>query len=392
MFHTNHHLSLNRLLHSGMSKIYFFQAVQTFVSALIGIFIPLYMYSKGIGLEIIILFAVGVAFFKLVLQPFSIKFLNHAGFKGTIFTSLPIYVLYLYSLSFVELSVSHLIGSMFLGGLYTSIFWPAMHAEVAHKSMGNSSKIGNLQVVITLMSALAPLIGGYFLEFTSYELILLFSLILLGIGSIPLLLSEDIKFKKIHFTYKKELSFLTHKKFKDNLPFIGEGFETLLVLYIAPVLFFIWLKGNFASVGALLSLFSYLSIVFVVFFKSFIKTKSRHKSVKIVSKVSGIQWVFRAAAYTFGGVIVFVIEGLYKMISQAFYITYFSLFYNKENPNEMFDKIMQRETVISFSRILLGLFLAGLVVVLGESKELLIAFLFVGFFSSILKGFIADLN
>ena len=372
-----------------MSNIYFFQAIQTFVVALIGIFIPLYLYSKGIGLFYIVLFACGIAFFKLILLPLSTIILNKVGFKWSIFLSLPIYVMYLYSLSFVELSLYHLFFSSFLGGLYVTVFWPAMHAEVAHRSLGHSNEIGNLQIIITLMSALAPLIGGLFLQFTSYELVLLFSLGLLAGGSIPLLMSKDLTLKKLHYSYSDMWKQFCKTKLKNSLPYIGEGIETFLVLFIAPVLFFIWLKGNFATVGAILSVFSYISIVFVVFFKSFIKNKSKQSSVVVVARVSGLQWLIRTIAYIIGGVVVLLIEGAYKMINQAFYITYFSLFYNKKDPKVMFNKIMQRELFISSSRLVVGLIALALVYLLGESVNLLIALLVIGLFSSTLKGFIA---
>ena len=392
MFHSNYNLSLHKLLHSKMNGLYFFQAIQTFVMALIGLFAPLYLYSKGLSVFLILIYSLGVPLLRLLINPLTISFLNRAGVKWTLCLAIPIYVLYLYSLSFAHLNMLYFSLSVFLSALYQSTHWPAMHLEIASRSLGNSSKIGNLQIIITLASALAPLIGGFFLEFTSYEWVLLVSLILLSLGVIPLLSSEDVVCKKIRYSYATQFNYIFKTKLKQNLPYFGEGFEVVLVSCVAPLIFFIWLKGNFASTGALLSLFSYLSIVFVIAFKSYNKNKSQKKSVKMISRISGFQWIVRVVAYTLGGMFVLVIEGLYKMIHQVFYISYFSLFYNKTDSKEMFNKIMQRDTAMGVSKIILCAVLALCVYFLDESLEVLIFFFAVGLFSSILKGFIADLN
>lgn len=380
-------------MHSSMSKIYIFQAIYTFVSSLIGIFVPLYLYSQGIELLFIFLFVSSQSFFRLLITPVIISFINNSGLKWAIFTALPFYVLYLNSLTTVTNDLTTLILPVIFFAIFSSMYWPAMHAEIAQRSSGNSSKIGNLQLVITLVSSLAPLIGGFFLEFSSYQLVLLFSLVLLAIGAVPLLLSEDIKAKKIQYSYSKQFSYLRLKDLKKNIPYIGEGIESYLVLTIAPLLFFIWLKGNFASIGALLSLFSYVSIVFVVYFKRFIKHKSKKKSVKMIAKISSYQWIIRALAYIFGGMFVFVIEGIYKMIQKAFYITYFSVFYEQSSNDfsKSMDIIMRRETLIATSKVLFGAFLLLISTAITLTMQVLIGLLLIGVFASILKGFIADL-
>ncbi len=394
MFHSEHHLQIHNLMHSSMSRIYVFQAIHTFVSSLIGIFVPLYLYSIGVELLMIFIFVSSLSFMRLVVTPICVQFLNKAGLKWTIFSSLPFYILYLNSLTSITNDFYSLIPSMILGSIYSSLYWPAMHAEVAQRSLGDSSKIGNLQIIITLMSSLAPFIGGFILEFSSYQLVLLASLSLLGIGAIPLLFSEEIPLKKIKYSYSKQFSYLKFKGFKKNIPFIGEGIESYLVLTIAPLLFFIWLKGNFASIGAILSIFSYISIVFVIFFKRYIKDKSKTKSVKMMAKVSSYQWIIRAIAYIIGGVFVFIIEGIYKMIQKAFYITYFSIFYEQGSKkfDKTFDIIMRRETVIAVTRLLFGIILYLISTVVEISYQLLIGLLLIGVFGSILKGFIADIE
>lgn len=375
-----------------MSNVYFFETAFMFVKSLIGIFIPLYLYSLGFSLFLVILFVTLVSGFKLLFTPLAIQILNKIGFKWTLFISIPVYLGFLYFVNIIELSNMYYIISFLLLSLYTALFWPAMQAEIAYGSQGDNKKIGNLQMLITLVTSLAPVIGGFILEFYSYKITLVIAFILLLFASIPLLMSKDIPLKKIRFNYRTILSYFYLKNNRTNKPFIGEGVEGVLVLVIAPLIFFILLEQSFAKLGFILTLISYLTIVFVFFYKNYIIKFSKRKSLKTTSKIFSVNWFFRSGAFYLGGPIIFVAEAIDKMLGKAFFITYMSVFFDVKDRDKLFEYIMQREIIISVSKFLFGLFILLLIIIFKESIQLLIFILLIGIYASLLKGVLADIS
>lgn len=391
MFHSNYYLTLSKLLHSPMTQVYIFESIFMFVKTLVGVFIPLYFYSLGIDLVSIFIFMAVVSFFKIIFEPISIKVLNSIGFKWTLFISIPLYILFLVSVNNIGYNFRDLLVSAALLASYMAFFWPAMHAEVAHRSLGNSSQIGNLQLIITIATAFAPVIGGFVLEFSSYQILLLVSFILLVISSIPLLLSPDITLKKIRFNYNTILSYIKLKKNRTNIPFYGEGIEGTLVLVVAPLLFFIWMDMNFATVGLVLTVVSYLTIGFVILFKKIVKRSPKRKLLKSVAKVTSIQWIFRTIAFSIGGILILIAEVIDKMVGKAFYISYVSVLFDVEEKDKLFDYIMQREVAIGISKVVLSLLIAVFLVIFNQSIIILIVVLLLGIIASLMKGVLADL-
>lgn len=392
MINSNYYLSLSKLLHSPMTQIYIFESIFMFVKTLVGVFIPLYLYSQGVNLVEVFIFMGLVSFVKVLIQPFAISILNKIGFKWTLFLSIPIYIMFLYSINDISNSYTELLISLTLLALYLVLFWPAMHAEIAQRSLGNSSKIGNLQLIITIVTAFAPVVGGFLLEFSSYQILLLISLILLILASIPLLLSKDIPLKKINFNYITIIKYLGLRKNRSNVPFYGEGIEGTLVLVVAPILFFIWMNSNFATVGLILTIVSYITIIFVFIFKKIMLKYPKRRLLKRVSQVTSITWIFRCVAFSIGGVLLIISEVLDKMIGKAFYISYTSVLFDVEEKDKLFDYIMQREVGIGFSKFLISLVIATFLYIFDQSIIVLIIVLLLGIAASLMKGILADLT
>ena len=100
--HEHSHFVLHKALHDPMSKIYVFQAIFTFVKSLIGIFVPIYMYSIGFTLIDICLYSLYLSIIYLLLIPISIKLINKIGFKYTLLLSVPVYIFHLITIKFLE--------------------------------------------------------------------------------------------------------------------------------------------------------------------------------------------------------------------------------------------------------------------------------------------------
>ena len=118
----NKHLVLHKSLNDSMSKLYFYQAMLTFVKSLIGIFVPVYLYKLGYSFVEILVYTMGVGMLYLILIPISIKTINKIGFKYTLLLTTPIYLFHITTLNFLDSEVLFYHLSWISFGIYVSFF------------------------------------------------------------------------------------------------------------------------------------------------------------------------------------------------------------------------------------------------------------------------------
>lgn len=376
-----------KLFHSSMSKVYVFQAFLTFVKSLLGIFVPVYMFSIGYSIELVFFSLIGNSVIFFLLAPITINLLNKIGFKKMLMLSTVVYIFHiiiLNQLSTMSMLYFHLTWITY--GLYVVIFWPTMHAEIAlsstKKKAGN--QIGNLQIIVLLLSSLAPILGGYYLEYLAFYQLVLLCFILLIIGSIPLLISRDIVMKKYHFSYLKLFKLIKAPKFKNSIKsFTAEGCEVFLGLGAWPLILFVLLQNNFLNLGILFSFVSLISVVLVFILKKYLDKYSKHKILLKIAKLKSLSWSLRILLTLISGFLIYLVESISKIVTSLFTTTYMSIFYSNSKQLNVMDYIMLREIMIHFMRILVGsLFLLIVLIFKASITELLVLSVILGILNS----------
>jgi len=374
------HFLLHKALHDKMSKIYIYQALLIFVKSLIGIFVPIYLYSIGFSLTYICIYLIGISLTYLLGIPIAIKIINEIGFKYTILLSIPFYILHLTSVKFIESNHYFFHISWLTLGIYFSLFWPAFHSEIAvsgnNKSRG--SQIGTLQIITILFGSFAPLIGGFILQTTGYALLLFISSFLLLLGLFPLLTSKEIKIKKINFKYYDYIRFIKdQKKVRAKQAFKAEGIDSFLTFTFWPIVLFILLNKNFLNLGTLLTSVSLISVIFIFYYKSFFDRTNKQKALKFVSSTKSINWFLRTIIILFGTTLLYFVESLYKLIHSFFTLSFQSIFYNNATKENYLSYIVFRDFYLHTAKITFALLIICSIYFLGETKEL---FIFATFF------------
>lgn len=389
MLHHEQETLFHKILHDKMSKIYIFQALLTFVKSLIGIFAPVYIYSLGYSFSEVIIFMMGISFTYLAAIPITTKIINKIGFKYSLLLSIPIYLIHITTLNFIELNtlIFHL--AWFSYGTHMAIFWPAMHSEIAVNSdkKHSGNQIGTLQIIITIVSALAPLIGGFYLEFISFTSLLILALIITTIGAIPLMFAEDLKIKNPKYNYSDYIRLYKTPKFKTPLKaFIAEGIESFLNLGFWPVLLYTLLSNNFLTLGTLFSFVSIISIFLVVYFKKYIDKHPKKTILTKTIKLKSFGWILRIIVLSVSGILVYLVETITKLTNSIFGITYMSIFYNNAKTVNPMDYVILRELGIHSTKIILGTFLLIALEIFGPTKEVFSGLLATGIVSAIYLG------
>ncbi len=383
---SHNHFNLDKLFYDPMSKIYIYQALLTFAKSMVGIFVPVYLYKLGYSLIEVILYLVGNSVVYLLLIPFSLNLINKIGFKRMILLSTPIYIIYLSSLYYINYSNIFYFISIFLLGTYLSFFWPAMHSEIALNlsKKHRGSQLGTLQIIMTLVGTIAPFIGGYFLENLSYWYLLLLASFLIFLGTIPLLLSEDIKLNKYSISFKEYIALLVLKKnINSKIAFSSEGLESILNVAIWPIFVFILLSENFLSLGFLYTIVSFISIFFILYFKRYIDSNNRKKYLSLIVKFLSLNWFLRFLVFLFGGVFLYFVESMSKLVLNMFSMSFMSIFYSNAEKFGYMDYIILRELYLHGTKILVSIFIfIPFIYFFGESLITLSALILYGVFFS----------
>jgi MFS family permease len=271
-------------------------------------------------------------------------------------------------------------------GLFTGLFWPAYHSEIAltGSKTHRGSQMGTMQILATLFGTLSPIVGGYFLEFTNFMYLLIFATIILTIGIIPLIFSKDIKLKNYSFPYKKYLQFIKSKKHKNSKKaFAYNGIYSILVLYIWPIILFILLSENFFKYGTLMTAVSLFSTLIILYIKAFFDKKDKNKFLKQINILLSLNWFIKSIIFLFGIIFLYIIESIYKLLINIFNMAYLSIFYNNAKKNSFMDYIILRELYLHITRISFSIILILILITMGENIITLSAILFAGVFMSL---------
>ncbi len=355
LHNTNMQYLTHSLMHSSMSKIYFYRAFIAFVTSLIGIFIPVYLYSIGFNLIMILIYAIGISLTYIIFAPTVIASINKFGLKYTLLFSAPAYIIHLASLQFINESIIYFHILWLSQGIYMSLFWLSFKAEIISNGHAKTrgDEIGTLQIIVTLFTAIAPIIGGIYLEYFSYWNLFLISSFLLVISNLPLLMSKDKKIHKINFKhsdYFKLLKKNSNKKCK--VAHMSEGIELILSTIIWPIIFFIFINGNFAKLGILYTVLSILTIITLVMLKSYIDNHSKKKVLTVTSKLLAISWFGRTILTLFGSIFLYLFESFAKLIANIVTVTLASIFYNNTNSKNYLDALLTRTIFMHGAKII----------------------------------------
>lgn len=392
--HEHSHFTLNKALHDKMSKIYIYQAMLTLAKSMIGIFIPIYLYKLGYSIIDILLYTIGQSLIYLILIPISTKIIQKIGFKYTILLSTPIYLIHLTTLNFLSSSpiFFHLAWISF--GVYTAIFWPAMHSEIALNGSNKhrGSQMGTLQIIITIVATLAPFIGGTFLEISSYWNLLILITTIIILGTIPMLLSKDVKIQKFEFEFKDYIKLIKNKKVNNSkIAFASEGIEWLLNITIWPILVFILLNQSFLKLGILLTIVSIISIIIILYIKKILDKKDKNKILKIITKIMSLNWMLKSSILFFGSFFLYFIETIGKLIQTLFNISYSSIFYNNAKKIGYMDYIILRELYLHGTKTIFVLFIIiPYLLIFKENLMILSSIVIIGIIFALGLGFMKE--
>ena len=279
------HYFLNREL----SELYFTVAIRSFALSLITIFVPIYLFEKGFSINEIFLFYSIFSASAAIMVYFSSKLSARIGIKHGILSSIPLLITFYIIIKFVEAKPIFFIAPILLG-IQASLFWVNFHTDFAEFSSRRfrAEQISGYIIICLILTALGPLVGGFFIHYVGFNLLFILVALLLLTSVIPLFLSKEIYVRK-DFSLRKVKESLKEIKPLGLTGFIGYGF-VLSASVAWPLFMFLVLKAH-TSTGSLVSLSLFVSILSNFFIGKLGDKLSRKNILMVGSFLYSLVWL-----------------------------------------------------------------------------------------------------
>ena len=278
-------------------------SLRTFALSLIGIFVPVYLYTLGYSIREILLFVLLYHLFHALSSIFLAgKLAKRFGVKHLMLLAMPFLFLHLVLLALLpSYVVIPLAVVSLLAGIGNSLYWVGYHSEFGKFSdkKHRGKQVGTANIVSAVAAALGPLIGGLIIVAFGYIALYVVVFAVLALAVVPLFLSKDFKGKK---KYEIKKVFVNRSFRQDYLPQFMWGIAGAIFLSIWPLI--IYFSGAFPEEAGLGMIFTITFIVglfgAIVVSKLVDKMKNWFNLAKVGNVVFTGVWIIRAFANSTG--------------------------------------------------------------------------------------------
>lgn len=372
-----HHIF--RVKNTEINQIYKVMSIRSFITALISIFIPIYLLRLGFSLQSVILFYLQMFFGEALLEYPSALSLAKLGPKHNIAFSLPFLILHFWLLWTIPQFHWNIIWIALTGSITLSFFWQGYHYDfsVAKTKKKAGKEISRMYLIMAVLGAVAPFLGGVIA--TKFGFNGLFGLVtaLMAFAILPLFKSEDKRLNR-----KFDLKKLKFSKMlgREVAAYAGSGFEGSTGVNLWPILGFLIL-GSYEKVGLATSLGLLLTIVVTYWVGKRSDAVNKCKYIRVGSFLTGTIYIVKAFVENIGQVIgLNILTSVTHSIYLSPFVAEYYLHADEESRNEY---IFLMETAVDIARIIFF----GIIYLLGfilSGKDLIVAGMFIGGFGTFL--------
>lgn len=263
----HHHFPLSYLFQNReMNELYLSYTIFNFASALITVFVPIYLYQIGYSVaNILIFFLVMSASFVIFSWP-GAKITASIGIKKSMLLSIPLTIIYFLGFRYIAAAPILFYFLPIISGFKNTFYNYSIHLDfLANSKQENRGRqISILQSVALIGACLAPLVGGLTAYFLGFKNLFLAGAVFLFISMIPLFFSPEIKIP-LNFKFRDLLKELKPSRdWPQKLSFTGYAIESSVGGIIWPVFLFL-IFSRIELVGYLNAFTAFLTLVVLYF-------------------------------------------------------------------------------------------------------------------------------
>lgn len=362
-----HHLLRGR--NAEISRLYIITSIRSFMTSMIGIFIPIYLYRAGFSLSDIILLNIFQFSFEFIFEFFAAPFVARYGPKHSIALSMPLLILHFWMLSTINqfgwpLWVVALPASMALAFYWQSYHYDFSRAKHASKA---TREISRIYVILAFLGAIAPFVGGIIA--TNFGMGFLYSMVLLVLFlMIPLLVSSSEPHirRKFNFSLRR---FMEPEYLRQRIAYGGMGIEASAAAVFWPIFVFL-VVGTYQNVGFVTSFALLITVLTTYYVGKSADLKGKTHYIKAGSLINGLIAFIRAAANTITHILFLNIAG---NIAHAFFNSPFvAEYYLHADEEKRLEYIFLMEASIDVARVFLFVILYAISLFLSVKATLII--------------------
>ncbi len=348
----NHiHHSKNREL----NEMYVAMSMRSFAISLIGIFIPIYLFTIGYSLRNIFLFYIMANTFQFVGDYLSGHGIARYGAKHLLIASYPMMAVNLTMLVTMKTFHWPLWALALTTAVALNLFWTPYHDDFSKakdkKSAGR--QVGRWIILSEVCGAFGPLLGGIIAQRFGMTYGIIAALVIVVGAMIPLLGKHEIVPRKPF----NRSACSVKKYYKDLIAYGGLSLEGMTVGVVWPLFLYFFIR-DFAKVGFIVT----MSFLLVIFLSLLIGKLTDQYGKERAMKTGSVVTFFTAGSRVLtSGVSMAYVIGTVSSLSQIFLlIPFYSVFYihaDKE-PRTEYVTLMEMSVDV-FRGILYGIMYAS---------------------------------
>lgn len=294
----------------GFVSIYSSRIIQGISSALLGLFMPIFLYEIfHFDLRLVIAYYFFDYFlYALVVIPgaklaVNVLGLNKSMIVSSFFGAIHYWMLFL-AAGTVKGGFDSQLGLwtwIFLGSailfmnLQRFLYWVPLHTDMSKftDKSNRAKELSLLEASLVFFNAIVPVFAGWMLMRYGYDILFVISILVFLLSGVPLL-SLPPTGEKYEWTYWRTWKELFSKKRRKSLlAYAGDGAENMVSGMIWPV--FIWelLKGNYLQVGLISSLVVATTVIMQLVVGRAADSGKNNKLLKYGTALYAAGWIIK---------------------------------------------------------------------------------------------------
>jgi MFS family permease len=332
-------------------ELYLSASMVSFAVAMVAIFEPIYLYSRGFSLHQVLFFYLVIYSIYLFTIPLGAKFARKFGYEKSILLGTPFLALYYISLHLISINYLFVLVAVIAFAAQKSFYWPGFHADFARFGKNNERgrEISNIMVITSILYIIGPFLGGLLISVWGFKLLFTVATILILASNLPLLSTPE-KFKPTPFAYKDSFKRLFAKENRRNFfGFMGYG-EELLSMVMWPIFIFIVVK-DFLSVGSLVALATLTTTIVLLFVGKMVDVGHSHRRsiLRMGTIFRSGSWLLRLLVN--GTLGVFLVDSLGRTSKNVIVVPMMAMTYERAGDTSVMKTVIFFEQALIIGKI-----------------------------------------
>ena len=369
----------NRKLNESQA-IYATNALSGLAEALIGIFIPVYIYNLSSNYQIFsgdgvingITWAISFYIITSFITVLSILVFGKQIFewtlKKTMFFSKIFLVASYACFSLAESNIYLIFLSAIFNGIHNTFYWIPYHIFFVKGADDGDRKYGvetgRREFLLGLSSTIGPLLGALIISQLGFPVLYGLSIVLLLLSTLPILLYVKEQSHRPHSMRDVRSSFLNNRRFLKTSVALGGSTTSYIVFTVFWSLMLYFGLRDFVEMGVITTFSGILSLALLLVIGKITDKKSKLGThligVCINTGLHLTRLVFSSASFLY-------INGMLDNINSPLYnVPFNASIYEKSLGGSVSDFLVYREVVIHFIRLLVLLFVAAMMLLTGS--------------------------